>query len=182
MKFCRWALHLCFFSFFGTQICFSQVSELNGTVRIEAENYSELTPRTNGVVEYNWAILADPLDATSAFSGVGYLQATTSDGISTTIETSWEATSPRLDYTIRFKNAGTYYVWFRGYATSATSAGIYLGMAGSGSPTVRMDLQQFNDWAWCNTPTGSATPVVVNVSAPGEYTLQIWMRDSVFVS
>ena len=169
------------FSLFWITAAYAETTEKTGSVRIEAENFSDVLPRTIVSVEYSWAIVADSLDASSSFSGSGYIQANAADGASAaTIGTAWETESPQVDYTITFSNAGTYYVWVRGFAASADTAGIYVGMAGSGSPSVRMDLQQLNRWTWSNTATGSPTPVTFNIPTPGTYTLKFWMRDSGF--
>ena len=179
MNFLRRVLLRWVFSLFWITAAYAETTEKTGSVRIEAENFSDVLPRTIGSAEYTWAIAADLLDSGSSFSGSGYIQANATDGSSiATIGAAWETDSPQIDYTVTFSNAGTYYVWVRGFAASADTAGIYVGMDGSGSPSVRMDLQQFNQWTWSNSAVGSPTPVAFNVPTPGIYTLKFWMRDS----
>ena len=142
-------------------------------VRIEAESFTGSTAKTIGGVSYSWSTLAD----TPGFSGAGYLEATPADATSTTtVSSNWTSTSPRVDYTITFSNPGTYYVWIRGYAGDATSAGAYVGVNGSSQGDDRIDLAQFNTWAWSNTAAGSSAPVSVTIPSAGTYTLNIWMR------
>ena len=153
----------------------AQATETTGTVRLEAESFNGSTPRTIGVVSYAWTALSD----TPGFSGTGYIEALPADGLSTTsVASNWPTTSPQVDYTITFSIPGTYYVWIRGYAGDAASAGAYIGLNGSSPANARIDLQQFNAWSWSNTAAGSSTPVSITIPAAGTYTLNIWMRDA----
>ena len=159
----------------GAQAVCGQVVETTGMVRVEAESFTAQTARTvNGVV-YTWTVLAE----TPGFSGSGYIEAVPADDASTaTVTTGWTSGSPQVDYSITFSNPGTYYVWVRGYAGDASTAGIYVGLNGTSPSNARIDLQQFNAWAWANTAAGSSTPVSVTIPAAGTYTLNFWMRDS----
>ena len=153
----------------------AQVTESTGTVRVEAESFTTQTPRTvNGVI-YTWTVLAD----TPGFSGSGYIEAAPADDASTaTVTTGWTSSSPQVDYNITFSNPGTYYVWIRGYAGDASSAGVYVGLNGASPVNARIDLQQYNAWSWSNTAAGASTPVTIVIPAAGTYTLNIWMRDA----
>jgi glycosidase len=154
---------------------FGQFAETNGVVRIEAENFTSSAPRTITGISYAWTIDS----ATPGFSGAGYIEAMPSDTNSAaTVTTSWETTSPQVNYTVTFSNPGTYYVWVRGYAGDASSAGVYLGLNGNSLGNPRIDLQQYNVWVWGNTATGSTNLVTVNIPSAGTYTLNLWMRDA----
>jgi alpha-amylase len=153
----------------------AQVTESNGSVRIEAESFNGSSARTINSVSYDWTQLSE----TPGFSGTGYIEAAPADGASTTtVASNWPSTSPHVDYTITFNNAGTYYVWIRGYAGDAASAGVYIGLNGSSPANARIDLQQFNAWSWSNTAAGSSTPVSITIPSAGTYTFNLWMRDS----
>jgi len=155
----------------------AQVTETNGMVRVEAElpAATNRISRTINRVTYSWA----DDTATPGFSGTGYIEALPSDGTSTnTVTTNWEATSPQINYSITFSNAGTYYVWVRGFAGDASSAGVYVGLNGASPANARIDMQQFNAWSWANTAAGSSTPVTLNIPSAGTYTLNLWMRDA----
>ncbi|MFM8887346.1 MAG: alpha-amylase family glycosyl hydrolase, partial [Chthoniobacterales bacterium] len=152
----------------------AQVTETNGSARIEAESF--VTSRTNSIGGTDYAWLRD--EATPGFSGTGYIEASPADSASTTtVESNWPTTSPQVDYTITFNNPGTYYVWIRGYAGDAASAGVYIGLNGSSPANARIDLQQFNAWSWSNT-AASSTPVSITIPSAGTYTFNLWMRDS----
>lgn len=152
-----------------------QVVETNGVVRVEAENFQASTARSIGGVIYSWTKLAE----TPGFSGDGYIEALPAIDTSTaTVASNWQTTSPQVDYTITFNNPGTYYLWIRGYAGDAASAGAYVGLNGTSPSNARIDLQQFNAWSWSNTAAGSSIPVTVSIPSAGTYTLNLWMRDS----
>ncbi len=175
MKLCRLVLPACFLVFFGLTTAFGQISETNGVVRIEAESSTNRIARTIGEVSYSWA---NDL-VTPGFTGSGYIEAyPANDTATTTVTASWETTSPQASYSITFANAGTYYVWIRGFAGDATSAGVYVGLNGTSLANPRIDIQQFNAWAWANTAASSSTPVAFNIPSAGTYTLNLWMRDA----
>lgn len=159
----------------GGVTAIAQVTETAGTLRIEAESFNGNTARTIGGVNYAWTEFSD----TPGFSGTGYIEAAPADGAAaTTVTANWPSTSPQVDYTITFNNPGTYYVWIRGYAGDAASAGAYIGLNGSSPTNARIDLQQFNAWSWSNTAVGLSTPVSITIPSAGTYTLNLWMRDS----
>ena len=156
-------------------VAFAQISESNGVVRIEAEAFTSSTVRSISGINYSWSTYA----ATPGFSGVGYIEAMPSDPNSvTTVTTSWETISPQVNYSVSFSSPGTYYVWIRGYAGDGASAGVYVGLNGTSPANTRIDIQQFNSWAWANTAAGSGTPVSINIPSAGSYTLNLWMRDA----
>ncbi|MEY3481103.1 MAG: hypothetical protein RIQ71_1878 [Verrucomicrobiota bacterium] len=153
----------------------AQIAETNGVVRLEAESSTNRISRTIGGVGYSW----NNDTATPGFSGTGYIEAFPANTNSTaTVTNAWETTSPQADYRITFNNPGTYYVWVRGYAGDASSAGVYVGVNSNSPTSARVDLQQFNAWSWANTAAGSSTPVSINIPSSGTYTLNLWMRDA----
>lgn len=152
-----------------------QIAETNGMVRFEAESSTVRIARTIGTVSYAWT----DDSATPGFSGTGYIEAyPADDATGTTVTSAWETASPQADYTVTFSNAGTYYVWIRGYAGDASSAGAYIGLNGASPANARIDLQQFNAWSWANTAASMNTPVSITIPAPGTYTFNLWMRDA----
>lgn len=169
-------LRLLLAAFFALEIvAFAQISESNGVVRIEAESFTSSTARTITGINHSWTSHT----ATPGFSGVGYIEAMPSDPNSvTTVTTSWETTSPQVNYSVTFSSPGTYYVWIRGYAGDGASAGVYVGLNGTSPANARIDIQQFNSWAWANTAAGSVTPVSITIPSAGSFTLNLWMRDA----
>jgi len=146
----------------------AQVTETNGMVRVEAESSNDRIARTIGGVSYAWTTDA----ATPGFSGAGYIEAyPADDATGITVNSAWETTSPQISYIITFNNPGTYYVWVRGFAGDASSAGVYIGLNGTSLANARIDMPQFNAWTWGNVAAGSGTPVALNIPSAGTYTL-----------
>ena len=169
-------LRLFLAAFFAFEVgAFARISESNGMVRIEAEAFTSSTARVISSLNYDWTFD----NATPGFAGTGYIEAKPSDpNAGTTVTTSWETTSPQVNYFVTFSSPGTYYVWIRGYAGDSASAGVYVGLNGTSPTNARIDIQQFNAWAWANTAAGSGTPVSINIPSAGSYTLNLWMRDA----
>ncbi|NBR62938.1 MAG: hypothetical protein EBT77_01240 [Verrucomicrobia bacterium] len=175
MVFCRGVLPIWLLGIFWATTGLGQFRETNGVVRIEAESSTNRVLRTIGGISYSWT--NDTV--ASGYSGTGYIEAVASDtNAVTTVSSSWQTTSPQVDYSVTFSNAGTYYVWVRGYAGDASSAGLYIGLNGTSPTASRIDLQQYNTWAWANTAAGSSAPVSITIPSSGTYTLNLWMRDS----
>ena len=102
MKKSRLALPLCLVAFLGAELAWSQISETNGLVRIEAESSTNRTARTLGGVSYAWTTDS----ATPGFTGSGYIEAYPADDTSTqTVASGWETTSPQINYSVTFSNA-----------------------------------------------------------------------------
>ena len=169
------SLALGVFLCFGAAAACAQVTETNGAVRVEAEAFTSSRTNAIGDTDYSWNVLQD----TPGFSGTGYIEAVAADNTSTnTVISSWQTSSPQVDYSVTFNNPGTYYVWVRGYAGDASTAGLYIGLNGTSPSNARIDMAQYNAWTWANTGPGSTVPVSVSIPAAGTYTLNIWMRDS----
>ncbi len=161
----------------ATPVAFGQVTEATGTVRIEAEAFSSSLARTindpsNQPQEYAWQTSA----AIGGFSGSGLVQVLPSDG--TSVTTNWTTTSPELRYTINFSNAGTYYVWLRGYAETAENVAVYVGLNGSSPSPAQITLPRTGTWSWSNGDAGAR--VAITVPSAGTHTLNLWMADSGF--
>ncbi len=148
-------------------------TESMGQVALEAEAFSANIPRTISSTGYSWA----PLSDIGGYSGGGFMEAAPNDGA--TVATDPRNVSAELQYSITFANPGTYYVWLRGYADTAETASVYVGLDGTG-PT-QLDLPRTGAWSWSNTRAGSSVPVAVTVGTAGVHTLNVWMRDAGFV-
>ena len=149
-------------------------AEIDGVVRIEAESPSANIPRTlsnpDGVpTAYGWSIPQD----VGGFDGSGALRALPDDG--TVVASNWSTASPELQFSINFTTPGTYYVWLRGYADTAGSLSVYVGVDGLGNPSGRIDLPKTGAWVWANTAAGASSPVAVTVPSAGAHTLHVWM-------
>ena len=158
-------------------IAFGQATEATGTVRVEAEAFSSSIARTindpnNGNLQYSWQTSA----SIGGFSGSGLVQVLPNNG--TSVTTNWTTTSPELRYTINFSNAGTYYVWLRGYAETAENMAVYVGLNGASPTPAQITLPRTGTWSWSNG-TGGAV-VAITVPSAGTHTLNLWMADSGF--
>ena len=140
-----------------------QTTESTGTVRIEAESPTANIARTitdpvNGDIAYAWTATT----AIGGYSGAASIQVLPNDAM--TVTSGWTTASPELRYTVNFTNPGTYYVWVRGYAESAESVSIYVGLDGASPAAAQIDLPKTGAWSWSNTAAGSAVPVAVTVA------------------
>ena len=152
-----------------------QAAEVTGTVRLEAEAFTSSIARTiddpiNGALEYEWQSSA----AIGGFSGSGLVQVLPNNGTSVTSDGT--TTSPELRYTINFSNAGTYYVWLRGYAETAENLAVYVGLNGTSPTPAQITLPRTGTWSWSNGTAGAV--VSVTVPTAGTHTLNLWMADS----
>ncbi len=150
------------------------LTETTGIVRIQAEEPTLNTGRSIGGIPFSWTAST----GLSGFTGTGFMEAEPNDG--TSISSGWTTTSPELQYSVTFANAGTYYVWMRVFAETAENASVHIGLNGASPAAATLTASQFNTWKWVNTGSGSATPVTVTVPAAGTYTLNVWMGDAGF--
>lgn len=115
----------------------------------------------------------------AGFSGDGHMEAAPNIG------TNWDtgafaANSPRMDFRVRFVTTGPHNVWVRGRAAGGADDSLHAGL--DGLPVGAADrINGFStSWAWSKgTMDGGAA--TINVSAAGEHTLNIWMREDGFV-
>ena len=110
----------------------------------------------------------------AGYSGAGALEATPNNG--TNNSTGYVTNSPRLDYTVNFVKTGVHYVWVRGAGPSRADDSLHVGLDGA-ALTTSNNIGDFGTaLGWTNTQR-SGTVVTVNVSTPGEHTLNVWMRE-----
>ncbi len=98
---------------------------------------------------------------------------------SATLDTKYQTLSPRLDYRVAFKTTGTYYVWAYGRAADQTPLNgdsLHIGLNGKPVATSSRLTNLPKTYGWVNkTMAGKAA--TVQVSSPGTYTLNVWMRE-----
>lgn len=86
------------------------------------------------------------------------------------------ANSPRLDYTVKITNPGTYYVNVRGRGFSGTSDSVHIGVNGNVlTGTGGVDLPT-GSVGWGTRATGGGR-VSINIATPGLYTINIFGRE-----
>ena len=94
--------------------------------------------------------------------------------------------SPRLDFKVNFLKAGTYTVWIRGLGDSAPGGSandsVNVGIDGT-LPDTSDRISTFPDGAgyvWSDA-TLDLTPATFQVTAAGEHTVNVWMREDGFI-
>ncbi|WP_372682406.1 GDSL-type esterase/lipase family protein [Desulfosarcina sp.] len=154
---------------------FQQDPGSQGLVSMEAEHYHAKNP----FVSHNWT--ANPFVGAS---GPGALEATPNSG---TMITSGFAplSSPRLDFKVNFVNAGTHYVWVRGYGPDTGGDSIHVGLNGT-AVTSASEIKSFNPsgaWVWSSDAYGSgaSAPATIDIPSTGVHTINAWMREDGFI-
>jgi hypothetical protein len=136
-------------------------------VTIEAEHYHNL--QQSGY--HTW----EP-DYQNGYSGHAAIRALPDNG------TYYDDTNSaaRLDYNVNFNNAGTYYVWVRGFTTDTGDDSIHVGVDGiNNNLNGNIKINTDNTWIWSNTTLGNTTSTV-SILSPGIHTINIWMREDGF--
>lgn len=86
--------------------------------------------------------------------------------------------SPQLTFRIDIPEPGTRYLWIRGYAEDSGSNSVYVALGDGDALPVTLD--SYRTWSWTNL-TMDGAPATVEVTAPGEQILRVWMREDGFV-
>ncbi|MBI3999398.1 MAG: hypothetical protein HY351_02180, partial [Candidatus Omnitrophica bacterium] len=145
--------------------------ESSGLLIIDAEHAHENMARGGKTWELQ--------NTTSGYSGEGYFTSSPDSG--TLIDTGYTTTSPELKYQVNFQTPGTYYVWVRGWAPSGDSNSIHLGLDGAAITTSdRIQIStDYNRYVWTKS-TSDNLRASLNVTTPGNHTLNLWMREDGF--
>jgi uncharacterized repeat protein (TIGR02543 family) len=138
---------------------------VNGSVTIEAEDYTAAAPGTGTAAACTW-------QTNSTITGaVGVcMQALPNTGLFLTNSTA----GPRLDYRIDFRAAGTYNVYLRLPYTNISDDAVSVGLDGT---LVSSNIPNTTGSFRWRTTNGNSNPCVLNITAPGVHTLNIWMCD-----
>jgi len=148
---------------------FQQNDDAENVVVIEAESYSSKSAPAADEWEY-----VKP----GGQSGLGAMQALPDDGTSN--NAGYDGTSPELRYRVNFTQAGTHYVWIRGFGISGGDS-VHVGIDGVETASAdRIGTFTSGSWTWEND-TLDAVRATINVSAPGVHTVNVWMRDDGFI-
>lgn len=142
--------------------------EVNGTVVIEAENFSSNTPRA----AHRWDRLMN-----GQASGQALMSANPNTGHF--INGNYTATSPELGYPIQFSTTGTYYVWIRGSGPTADDDSCHVGLDGNGPPTADRITGFPSALGWTRS-TMDGPLATLHVTQPGLRELDVWMREDGF--
>ena len=143
-----------------------QQDPTTGLLSIELENFDGNTPQGG----HSWS----PLSAAGASGGDG-MEATPNNG--TNNNTGYISNSPRLDYLVNFTQTGTHYVWIRARGPASTDDSVHVGLNGAGpSSSDRITGWGSGGFTWSDE-TMDDVRATINVAAPGEQTLNLWMRE-----
>ncbi|KAB7627888.1 Ig-like domain-containing protein [Alkalilimnicola sp. S0819] len=139
-----------------------------GLLVIEAEDFD----RNEARGAHSW-VAGESGDA----SGARIMRSTPNNG--TRLDSGLASRSPRLDYEIEFRQAGTHYLWLRGLGASGDDDSVHVGLNG-----LRQDggnsIANFSPSnGWSNLRMGQHV-AVLNIPAPGRHTLNVWMREDGF--
>ena len=146
----------------------SAVQGDDGLVLINAASFAANVPRQN----HAWTKQNDPESANG-----GAMQAL--PDMMTTLDAKLDVFSPRLDYRVTFKTAGTYYVWIYGRAADETPLNgdsLHLGLGGKIVKSSSRITNMPSSYGWVNK-TMAGRVATLAIPAPGTYTLNVWMRE-----
>ena len=137
----------------------------DGIVSLEAEKYTGSEAAGGGA----WT-----LSYPSGHSGSGAMEATPNAGLN--VSSGFVGTTPRLDYRILFAKSGPHYIWVRGLGASASDNSLHAGLDGVpfATSTAIGDLPASLGW---KNALMNGTVAMIDVPAPGEHTLNLWMRE-----
>ena len=143
--------------------------ESEGSVVIEAENFSRSQAGEGEFANRNWEVITEG----SASTGEA-VQALPDLGGSTGLN----LTGPMLEYDINFNNTGNYVVFVRTYGPNGQGDSFHIGLDGN-SVTNNSGIGMgsvLGSWKWANIANGNQV-VVINVTTVGTHTLNLWMRE-----
>lgn len=146
-------------------LCFE---EKNGSVVIEAENFSSTTAGSGNASSNNWQKFTD-------------INASNSEGVRAVPNngtwTGLNLNGPRLDYKVRFQTAGTYRVYIRTQGPTNQDDSYHIGLNGSSvSTTNGYGMGWTGSWGWADFANEDEFVEVV-VPSTGEHTFNVWMRE-----
>ncbi|WP_132972004.1 LamG-like jellyroll fold domain-containing protein, partial [Thiogranum longum] len=157
----------------GGGVAFQQDSGAAEVVSMEAESAQVNVVAPDG---HAWLSAGGSFPG---FTGTDALRALPEDGVSN-LDPGYSTLSPELGYKVNFVTAGIHYVWVRAWGPATSSNSFHAGFDGQElgtSADMRLPDNQTSGYLWVSTASGGARSTV-NVSTPGEHTVNIWMRES----
>ena len=112
------------------------------------------------------------------YAGTGALKALPNNGAN--INTGYVSGSPRIDFSVDFPRAGTYYVWSRGIGATVNDDSMHVGLNGNASATSDRINNFSPAWTW-SAETMDGPLATINVPSAGFHTVNVWMREDGFV-
>jgi len=144
----------------------------SGMIVIEAENFNLNTAQGS----HAW----EPSDQ-FGYSGTGAMVTTPDNGTNIDNFPAVLTTSPRMDYDLNVSDAGTYYVWIRGWPNSRDNYTLHVGLNGQHVPSSdRILVSGIASWSWSKLTEGGPD-ATIDIPAAGNHELNIWMREDGFI-
>lgn len=154
--------------------------ERSGQVVLEAEGPLTTAGGANTESEHYWEVFRDA-DASGGRAIVS--RPNESSGYASDGNTADEPDGPRLDYPVRFTQAGTYLVCARlrePPTESDDSNSFHVGLDGTiastGGNGLGVDSSAPHEWTWEHEVEGGGD-VELSIPSPGTYTVNLWMRE-----
>jgi len=144
---------------------FLQENGPDGLVVIEAENFHQNTAKGN----HSWST-KNVVDTSNGLA----LEATPNSNANN--NGNYAVTSPRVDYTVQFTQAGTHFIWVRGLGPTTSDDSLHIGLNGQEIATSDRLSGFAPTWTWSNQTMDGAV-AAFTVPTPGEHTLNVWMRE-----
>ncbi len=139
-----------------------QYLEQNGLLVLEAENGSQ------SQTSHIWQTQTEQ----TGYDGTGYIRVLPDAGQK--FEETDLVAAPQQSFAIYATNPATYTVWIRGMAPDAAGDSVHIML--NGQPEAEF-LTGFNDeWSWSSTSLDNS-PMILDLSSSGSYTLSLAMRE-----
>ncbi len=145
--------------------------DLNGFLVVEAENYMANRQGAGSSPEW-WTLVTDRAD----YSGIGAMQSLPDNGGTSPSETQL-AQSPHMEYRVRLANGGRHYIWIRGSAGPGGGGSDSLHFGLDGAHVGAMAGINNTVFVWSRSVYNNIGFNYFDVPAPGDYTLDVWMRE-----
>ncbi|MBX3736256.1 MAG: hypothetical protein KF715_06190 [Candidatus Didemnitutus sp.] len=141
-----------------------------GVVRIRAEHVSRQIAAVPD--NFRWQLY----DEANAIDAVGLRAKAVSSGGTVPAD----ATSPRLDFRVKFPSTlsypKTFYVWVR-MRDGTSSNGVWYGLDGTAS-SGQLASASPNSWSWVKRHSNNSAAASVSVGSSGFHTFNVWMNKS----
>ncbi|RLP54793.1 MAG: hypothetical protein D6160_08220 [Ketobacter sp.] len=146
-------------------LTFEQPVSGDGTIAIDAENFSEVIASHDNAL---WMVSS----TAEAITG-----STAQAPLSAQSHADFANNNARIDYNINFTQTGTYHLWMRGYAANGTSDTLYVGLNGAPLSSAFFRFLPYKTWIWTDLKQGGSY-FSIDINNPGVHTLNLWMRET----
>ena len=165
------------FTVFAQEAKFQQMSDENGLVCMEAENYSGMR---ESATDTWWEFVEEPLD----FSGTGAMQALPAGQEEHKDIANAQSDAPVLEYAVNFVSTDPVYVWARASHVDGYDDSVWFGLdeliEGTDPLSYATDEQSYaNEWYWIRYLM-SGGRAIMQVPSTGVHVFELYMREPSF--